>query len=311
MLLEELSHHSIQGLRVFAYVSLLGSVTEAAEALKLSQPAVSLQLSNLEKHLGFPLFKKQGRRNALTPQGQSFLNRLLPQLEKLEQILTDAKTELNLVRPSLELGSMQGIGEYWLIDKILQFQKTQPQLHIQLEVNAEANLRQMLETGKIALAVTPSKIEHARTISRVLIEEKFVPVGTEKAIEKLRSILSQADRNKKFWLQVDWVAHAESGAHDPWAQRWLEHNDLVVTKHFEFRHQVNSYSLVKKILMAGDTVCVLPLHVCSDELKTKKLVALQSERFQPLLNRLYVSYREKSLNTVHKAFRDLLLESTT
>ena len=49
-----------------------GTVTEAAERLRVTQPAVSRMLANLEAELGFALFARQSGRLSITPQGEAF-----------------------------------------------------------------------------------------------------------------------------------------------------------------------------------------------------------------------------------------------
>jgi len=60
----------LKQLRAFCAAARLGSVTRAAEALFLSQPAVSLQLGALESELSVKLFERQGRRLNLTHEGE-------------------------------------------------------------------------------------------------------------------------------------------------------------------------------------------------------------------------------------------------
>ena len=59
----------LKPMRAFCQVARLGSVSRAAEALYLSQPAVSLQLQALERDMGQPLFERLGRRLTLTKAG--------------------------------------------------------------------------------------------------------------------------------------------------------------------------------------------------------------------------------------------------
>ena len=60
----------LKPLRAFCQTVPLGSVSRAAEALFVSQPAISLQLQALERELGVPLFERSGRRLVPSREGQ-------------------------------------------------------------------------------------------------------------------------------------------------------------------------------------------------------------------------------------------------
>ena len=62
---------SIRELEVFRRVMELGTITAAAEALRISQPAVSRTLQQAERRLGFPLFLRRKKRLLATPEAQS------------------------------------------------------------------------------------------------------------------------------------------------------------------------------------------------------------------------------------------------
>ncbi len=74
----------LKPLRAFCQVARLGSVSRAAEALFLSQPAVTLQLQALERELGTGLFERIGRRFTLTREGQVLYDLARPLVEGLD-----------------------------------------------------------------------------------------------------------------------------------------------------------------------------------------------------------------------------------
>jgi DNA-binding transcriptional LysR family regulator len=74
----------LKPLRAFCQVARLGSVSRAAEALYLSQPAVSLQLQALERELGQRLFERGGRGLVLTREGELFYELARPALEGVD-----------------------------------------------------------------------------------------------------------------------------------------------------------------------------------------------------------------------------------
>lgn len=76
----------LRSLRAFCQTARLGSVSRAAEALFLSQPAVSLQLKALERSFGERLFERRGRRLNLTREGEVLYELALPLVEELDSL---------------------------------------------------------------------------------------------------------------------------------------------------------------------------------------------------------------------------------
>src|SRR5262247_64144 len=64
----------LKHLRTFVKVADLGTVSKAALRLRIAQPALSRQISDLEEELGFKLFDRVGRRLLLTGEGEQLLN---------------------------------------------------------------------------------------------------------------------------------------------------------------------------------------------------------------------------------------------
>jgi DNA-binding transcriptional LysR family regulator len=78
----------LKPLRAFCQVARWGSVSRAAEALFLSQPAVTLQLQALERDLGMALLERNGRRLTLTREGEALTDHARPLVDGLEAIDT-------------------------------------------------------------------------------------------------------------------------------------------------------------------------------------------------------------------------------
>ncbi len=308
MFLSELADFSLQSLRVFVHVATLGSVAEAAKTLGLTQPAVSLQIQNLERQIGQAIFEKQGRRNVLTGKGEALLRKLLPELERLEKILTESRESQKGQDSKLFFGSVEGLGEYWLRPRIADFLKVEPNARFLWDIAASDKLEEELRTGQLSMILTTRRIEDPRVVSQVLIEEKLMPVGKKEEIEKLRELLKRSKKSDRFWEHFQWIGYGDTEHFDPWALRWIESQGFFVDRRFKYTHRVNSFSVVRDFLTMGLGLSVTPLHTVQEELKDKVLYALEGKDFPPLENRLYLSYREGSLNATHEAFRDWLLK---
>lgn len=306
MFLKDLSEFSLQSLRVFSYVASMGSVVGSADALGLTQPAVSLQIHNLEKQLGFRLFEKQGRKNVLTSRGKTFYQKLLPNLERLEQIITSVVDETT-AKPELMLGSVEGVGEYWLGSRYANFAAKHEGARLNLELQESDVLVEKLLTGRLSLVITPKKVEHPQVVSQVLMDERLIPVATKKNIALLKSALEESDGHR-VWERIQWIGYSDTSFSDPWALRWLESIGILVDRRFRYYHQVNSYSVIKQLLLDGAGVCVAPEHTCESELDSGELVSLESKKYPALKNRMYISHREGSLNSFHEEFKNWILK---
>src|SRR5436190_16459967 len=84
----------LKPLRAFCQVARLGSVSRAAEALYLSQPAVTLQLQALERDLGIALFERVGRRLSLTREGAALYEIARPLVEGLDNLEGEFRARL-------------------------------------------------------------------------------------------------------------------------------------------------------------------------------------------------------------------------
>lgn len=124
-------------LRVFHAAAEAGSFTHAAETLKLSQSAISRQVSALEHDVGVPLFHRHARGLVLTEQGELLYRTahdVLMRLENVRTRLTEAKD-----RPSgiLRVTTTVGLGAGWLTERVQEFLDLYPDIQLQLILTNE------------------------------------------------------------------------------------------------------------------------------------------------------------------------------
>ena len=124
-------------LRVFHAAAEAGSFTHAAEKLRLSQSAISRQVSALEHDVGVPLFQRHARGLVLTEQGEMLFRTAHDVLMKLEAVrtrLTETKD-----RPSgvLRVTTTVGLGTGWLTERAKEFLDQFPEINLQLVLTNE------------------------------------------------------------------------------------------------------------------------------------------------------------------------------
>ena len=114
-------------LRAFAAVARFGSVSRAADALHLTQSAVSKQVKELENWVGVSLFERSRKRLALTPAGERYEKAVRGVPAALEAATLELITSDD-GGGALHLSSLPTFAAKWLIPRLPQFQQQHPQI---------------------------------------------------------------------------------------------------------------------------------------------------------------------------------------
>ncbi len=149
-----------QLLVTWTVVARMGSINAAADALGLTQPAVSNQLRRLQEWLGEPLYRRHGRGVTPTAVGK----RLLRVALQIETALADAETLQSdvrgLIQGSLLLVASQTNAEFLLLRAMAVFQKRYPMITVRLQSGNSEEARRRVDVADLAFVedvVRPEK----------------------------------------------------------------------------------------------------------------------------------------------------------
>ncbi len=153
---------NLNHLRVFHAVAAASSLTEAARELRISQPAVSRQLADLEDALGVQLVDRLRRGIRLTDAGRALADHAT-RIFGLEQT---AEAELaalrGLERGRLAIGASTTIGSY-LVPRVLgRLRRDHPALRLELQIGNTQAIHDLLRRHQIELGLTEGLHSHAR-----------------------------------------------------------------------------------------------------------------------------------------------------
>lgn len=124
-------------LRIFHAAAEAGSFTHAGEALRMSQSAVSRQVSSLEKDLGISLFHRHARGLVLTEQGDILYRTagdVMNRLQTAETLLSDSTTK---PAGELRITSSVSLGAVWVTQRIREFLEVYPDIRVELILSDE------------------------------------------------------------------------------------------------------------------------------------------------------------------------------
>jgi molybdate transport repressor ModE-like protein len=161
-------------LETLAAVADRGSFSAAADALGISQPAVSQQIQALERDVGAPLIDRSGRRARLTERGEVVVRharRLLAVREELQRELADQDGELT---GHLVVGSSTGLGEHVLPPLLGSFRERHPGVSVTLRVEVTVNvIDRVLERG-LELGVVGAIRANRALVYEPFLEDRIV-----------------------------------------------------------------------------------------------------------------------------------------
>lgn len=149
---------TLDQLRILKAIAAEGSFKRAADSLYVSQPAVSLQVQNLERQLDVPLFDRGGRRAQLTEAGHlllSYGDRILSLCEETCRAIEDLQ---NLQGGTLIVGASQTTGTYLLPRMLGLFRQKYPDVAVQLHVHSTRRTAWSVANGQIDLAIIGGEI---------------------------------------------------------------------------------------------------------------------------------------------------------
>lgn len=149
-------HH----LRVFARVAQEGGFTRAADSLRLSQPAVSKAVGELERQVGLPLLDRAGRATQLTAAGEA----LYARARELFAVEQSAEEELHALRGLnggvLRVGASTTVATYLLFPYLARFREANPRVELRVSsANTRAVARALLER-RLDIALVEGPVRH-------------------------------------------------------------------------------------------------------------------------------------------------------
>ena len=150
----------LRNIEAFHALMVAGTTTEAAAMLRVSQPAVSRMIGQLERNLGFALFKRVKGRLFPTPEAEIFdgeVEKSFIGIDKLARIAEDIRAKrighLRIVgMPALSLG---------FVPKVLdRFMETRPGLNVTLEVRSSQKVIEWIAAQQFDLGLAVMPVDH-------------------------------------------------------------------------------------------------------------------------------------------------------
>jgi DNA-binding transcriptional LysR family regulator len=144
---------TLDQLRILKAIVDEGSFKKAADSLFVTQPAVSLQVQNLEKQLEIAIFDRGGRKAQLTEAGKLLLNYCEKILGECQETCKAIEDLNNLKGGSIIIGASQTTGTYLMPRMIGLFRQKYPEVSVQLQIHSTRRTGWSVANGQIDIAI--------------------------------------------------------------------------------------------------------------------------------------------------------------
>ena len=151
---------NLRQLECFRAIMVTGTMTRAAEILRISQPSVSNIIAALEHELGFSLFKRRKGRLQPTAEANYFLEEAQRALESLDKAVQTARQIRGKNVGRIVLATQPGVAMHFLPAVISEFLKDHPNVQFQLLSRSSQIVRDMIPTQRFDLGIAELPIDH-------------------------------------------------------------------------------------------------------------------------------------------------------
>ncbi|MGH8482021.1 MAG: LysR substrate-binding domain-containing protein [Nevskiaceae bacterium] len=289
---------SLRQLRAFVEAARQQSFAGAAVALHVTQPAVSMQIRDLEAAVGLPLFERAGRAVRLTTTGEYFLvyaRRIFATLKEAE----DTLARLRGLKGGRVVIGMVGTSEHFLPRLLARFRGQHPGVETRLQVGNREQLVRALHGNEVDLAVMGRAPRELAARSEPFAAHPL-------------AIVAPADHPLAGRRELDPGAVGQ----EPFIVREAGSGTRAAMEEFFAAHglappaimEMSGNETIKQAVRAGMGLAFLSLHTVAGEVARGELSTLDI-RGLPLMRRWHiVSLQARALAPAVEAFRYFVLE---
>ncbi len=191
---------NISQLKTFVTVIELGSFSEAARAMGISQPAVTMQIQALESDVGATLLDRRYRRVDLTEAGAALLPHAREVLAELEAARGDIAALAGSITGRLAIAASTTPGVYVIPRLLGSFIESNPEVGVTIHVHDSAEVVELVESGRAGLGITGASVRGSRAVFERIGTDELIAICHPKHPLASKSDLSLADLAEETWI---------------------------------------------------------------------------------------------------------------
>ena len=296
-----LKNLTLRQLRIYESVATLLNYSRAAQQMNLSQPAVSMQVRQLESELGLQLLVKTGKKVTLSQAGEEMLRqtrRILNQIHVAQEAVSAFQLPAGARGGVLHLGVVP-TAHYFAPKLLMAFAKQWPGVKFKLTVDRRDTILGMLNDHQLDLAIgsyPPSEADlEAQTFAQ---HPHCIVAAAGHPLARKRRLAWAALKDEPFIFREPHSA----------TRQFFEHLLQAQSLQVNVSMELSGNETIKQAVMAGMGISFLSAHTFQVEQAAGLLAVLHLEGMPKMLDWCLLHRRDSILSGVNGAFRDFVLK---
>ncbi len=208
---------NLNHIRVFVAVFRLGSMTKAAEELKLTQSGVSQHIKSLEQDLEIQLFNRFKQKIVPTALARALYTKCSSGLNELEKTLSQIADKTSSLIGRVKIGIPSEFGIHMIMPIVSDFCKVHPNLQVEFVFGLSNELFNHLKEGAVDFAYIDGFAVSKQFSNEIVFEQTFELCTTKKYLKSKPPIAN----NEKFYQHLEYLSYLSGG---PVLNMWLKHH---------------------------------------------------------------------------------------
>ncbi len=291
---------TLHQLKILLTVAHYQSITKAADALLLTQPAVSLQLKKLQDQFSIPLTEVVGRKVYITDFGQELVKAAQKILEEVEAISYQTHAFKNQLAGKLQV-SIASTGKYVMPYYLAGFMELHKGVDLVMDVTNKTLVVNSLEKNEVDFALVSVVPEQLQTNRVTLLENRLFLVGSPRIRPAKNKVLSAIFEEYPLLFREPGSATRNA------MENFIREYQLPVVKRIE----LTSNEALKQSLIAGLGYSIMPLIGIKNALESKELEIIPFKGLPIISQWNLIWLKAKKLSPVAQAYLDYLIREKT
>ncbi len=290
-----------QSLIYFKTVAEYQHYTKAANALYITQPALSKAIRNLEYEFGTALFRKDGRNVTLTSSGKLFYEYVKRSVDEIDEGIAAVRRQTDIERNTIFLSALFSMYAIYLPDKVLRFRHQNPACRFSMEYKYTTAILNDVVKGRAELGICSdfdTKGEFSTLKKYVLYKEPIsLLVGKDHRFAGREKVGIEELRDERFIVYIRSTLGTNKIIADLCSPYGFEPNIIA--------EAYNDYG-VFGMVSAGDGIAIIPT---TGVLNVNGVTQVALDVDFPLTREINIVWRANSkLSPMAARFRDMLVE---